>query len=59
MECDGEKCAMLIMKSRRLQLMEEIEPPNQEKIRTFREKEIDKYSRKLEVDTINYAEMKE
>ena len=33
-----EKCAMLIMKSEKRQMIEGIELPNQEKIRTFEEK---------------------
>ena len=56
-EFDIEKCAMLIMKSGKRQMMEGIELPNQGKIRTLREKEIYKYLGK--VDTIEQAGMKE
>ena len=50
-----EKCAMLIRKSRRWHMMEE---PNQEKIRTLREKETNKYLVILEADTIKQVDMK-
>ena len=50
---------MLIMKSRKQQITEEIELPNQVKIRTFREKETHKYLEILEADTIKHEEMKE
>ena len=39
MEFDIEKCAMLIIKSGKQQMTEKIELPNQDKIRTDREKE--------------------
>ena len=50
---------MLIIKSRKPQMTKRIELPNQEKIRTFREKEIYKYLGVLEADTMKHAEMKE
>ena len=43
---------MLIMRSRKGQMTEEIELPNQQKVRTLIEKEIYKYLGILEVDTI-------
>ena len=58
-ECDIEKCAMLIMKSKKWQIMKGIELQNQEKIRTLGEKVSYKYLRILEVDTIKQMEMKE
>ena len=39
MEFDIEKCAMLIMRSRKWQMTEGIEIPNQDKIRTAGEKQ--------------------
>ena len=51
MEFGIEKCAMLIMKSGKWQTTEEIEQPNQEKIRTLREKETYRYLGILEADT--------
>ena len=54
-----EKCAMLIMKSRKRQMTEEIELPNQEKIRMLEEKETYKYLGMLEADTIKQVEMDE
>ena len=47
------------MKSWKWQMTEGIELPNQEKIRTFGEKEIYKYMGILEPDTIKQAEVKE
>ena len=52
-----EKCAMLITKSRKQQLIEEL--PNQEKIPTLGEMKIYKYLGILEIDTIKHTEMKE
>ena len=46
------------MRSRKKQITEDIELPNQEKIRTLGEKEIYKYLGKLEADTIKQVEMK-
>ena len=59
MEFGIEKCAVLIMKSRKQQMRERIEQPNQEKIRTLGEKETYKYSEILKAGTIKYVEMKE
>ena len=59
MEFGTEKCARLIMKSRRRQMTEGIELPNQEKIGTLGEKETYKYLGNLEADTIKHAETKE
>ena len=52
MEFGIGKCAMLVMKSKKRHMTEEIELPNREKIRTLREKEINKYLVMLEVDTV-------
>ena len=52
MEYGIEKCAMLIMKSWKRQMTEEIELPNQEKIKRFGEKKTYKYLGILEADTI-------
>ena len=54
-----EKCAMLIMKSRKQQMVEGIELPNQDKIKTLGEKETSKYLAILEADSIKQVEMKE
>ena len=59
MEFGIEKCAMLIMKSRKRQMTEGIELANQEKIRTLGEKETYKLLGILEADTIKHEEMKE
>ena len=53
-----EKCVMLMMKSGQRQLTEEIVLPNQERIRTFREKENYTYLAILEADTIKQDERK-
>ena len=50
MEFVREKRIMLLMKSGKRQIMERIELQNQERIRTFGEKENYKYLRVLEVD---------
>ena len=47
------------MESRKRQMIEGIELPNQDKIRMLGEKESYKYLVILEVDTIEHAEMKE
>ena len=47
------------MRSRKQHMTEGIELPNQEKIKTFREKETYKYLGILEADTIKQVEMKE
>ena len=52
MEFGIEKCAILIMKSGKRQIMEGMELLNQERIRTLREKENYKFLRILEIDTI-------
>ena len=58
MESGIEKCATLIMKSGKGQMMEGIELPNQEKKpRTPGEKETYKYLGILEADTIKQAEI--
>ena len=44
MEFGIEKCAMLVMKSGKRRITERIELPNQEKIRTLRERETYKSS---------------
>ena len=55
-----EKCDMLVMKSGKRYLTDEMEPPNQDKIRTLiGEKETYKYLVILEADTIKQVEMKE
>ena len=59
MEFGIEKCTMLIMRSQRRQITEEIELPNQERIRTFGEKETYNYLGILEADTIKQEEIKE
>ena len=59
MEFVIEKCSMLIMKSRKRQITERIELPNQEKIRILEETETYKYLGLLQADTIKQAEMKE
>ena len=55
----GEKCLMLIIKSRRRQITIGIEVPNQERIRTLGEKENYKFLGILEADTIKQVETKE
>ena len=52
-------CGMLVMKSDKRHLTDRRELPNQDKIRTFREKETYKYSGILEADTLKQEEMKE
>ena len=59
MEFGIEKGAMLIKKSKKRQMTEGIELPNQENIWTLGEKETYKYLGILEADTIKQAEMKE
>ena len=53
------KTVMLIMKSGKKQITEGIELPNQERIKTPKEKENFKYLGILEADTIKQAKMKE
>ena len=50
---------MLIMRSRKKQIMEGIELLDKERIKTLGEKETYKYLRILEVDTIKQVEMEE
>ena len=59
MEFGREKCAMLIMKSRKRYVMDGMELPNQEKIGTLKEKETYIYWGILEANTIKQVEMKE
>ena len=59
MEFDIEKCDMLIMKSGKRHMTEEIELPNQNRIRTFGEKETYKYLGILEGDNFKQVKMKE
>ena len=58
MEFGQEKSAMFIMRSGKWHVTQGIELPNQEKIRTLREKETYKYIGILEVDIIKQVEMK-
>ena len=58
-EFGREKCAVLIMRSRKQEMTEGIKLPNQQKIRTLVEKETYKNLRRLEEDTIKYVEIKE
>ena len=50
---------MLVMKSGKRHLIDGIKLPNQDKIRTLREKETYKYLGILEADTIKQVEMKD
>ena len=59
MEFGIEKSAMLVMKSGKRDMADGMELPNQDKIRTLREKEIYKYLGIVEADTIKQEEMKE
>ena len=59
MEFGIEKCAMLVMKSRKRHLTDGIEILNQDKIRTLGEKRTYKYLGILEADTIKQLKMKE
>ena len=59
MEFGIEKCEMLVMKSGKRQLTDEMELPNKVKIKTLVENETYKYLGILEDDTIKQAEMKE
>ena len=52
MEFGIEKCAMLVMKSGKRHLTDGMELPDQDKIRTFGEKEMYKYLGILEADAI-------
>ena len=59
MEFGIEKCVMLVMKNGQRHQTDGMELPNQEKIRTFGEKETNKYLGILEADNIKQVEMKE
>ena len=59
MEFGIEKCPMLVMKNGKRYLTDEMELPNQGKIRSLTEKETYKYWKILEADTIKEVEMKE
>ena len=59
MEFGIEKCAMLVMKSGKRRLMDGMELPNQDKIRTLEEKETYNYLGILEANTIKQEEKKE
>ena len=59
MEFAIEKCAMLIMKSRKRHMTKGIELSNHDKISTLRELESYKYLGILEANTIKHADMKE
>ena len=59
MEFGIEKCSMLVMKSGKRHLTDEMELPNQDKIRTLEEKQTYKYLGILEADTIKQVEMEE
>ena len=59
MEFGIEKCAMRVMKSGKRHLMDGMERPNQDKIRTPEKKETFKKLGILEADTIKQVEMKE
>ena len=53
-----KKCTMLRIKSRKQHIMDRMELPNQDKVRTLGEKEISKYLGILEADTIKQEKMK-
>ena len=59
MEFSIEKSAMLVMKSGKRHLTDEIEQPNQDQIRTLAENQTYKYLGILEADTIKQVEMKD
>ena len=59
MEFGIEKCALLVMKSGKRHLTDEMELSNQDKFRTLAENETDKFLGILEADTIKQVEMKE
>ena len=58
MKFGTEKCAVQVMKSGKGHLTDGIELPNQDKIRTPREKKTYKYLGILAADTIEQVEMK-
>ena len=59
MELGIEKCAMLVTKSGKQHLTDEMKLPNKDKIKTLAENETYKYLGILEADTIKQTEMKE
>ena len=59
MEFGIEKCAMLVMKSGKLQLTDGMELPNKDEIKTLAENETYIYLSVLEADTIKQMEIKE
>ena len=59
MEFGIEKCAMLVMKCGKQHITDGMELPNQDKIRTLKEKETYKYLGILEADTIKQVKMKD
>ena len=58
MEFGTEKCAMLVMKNGKQNLIAKMELPNKNKIRTLGEKETCKYLGILAADTIKQVKMK-
>ena len=52
MKFDIEKCAMLVMKSGKRQIIDGMEQANQDKIKTLAENETNKYLGILKADTI-------
>ena len=54
-----EKCAMLVMKSGKRHMTDEMERPNHDKIRTLGDNETYKYLGNLEADTIKQVKMKD
>ena len=59
MEFSIEKCAILVMKSGKQHMTDGMELPNQDKIRTLKEKETIKYLGVLKAETIKLVEMKD
>ena len=59
MEFGIEKCAILVIKSGKRQLTDEMELLNQDKIKTLAENETYKYLGILEADTIKQVERKD
>ena len=58
MEFGIEKCAMLVMKSGKWHMTDEMELPNHDRIRTLEENETYKYLGIFEADTIKQVQMK-
>ena len=59
MEFGIEKCAMLVMKSGKQHLIDGMQLPSHDKVKTCRENKTYKYLGILEADTIKLVEMKE